>query len=82
MTIQMKMNKKGELDMFEFVLISLLILLIIVSGIIMFQESKINYKMPNGIICNKTTYGSSITFYSCSDNQKYINPEYYKEIKK
>ena len=82
MTIQMKMNKKGEFDMFLIISIVLIILLISVVVIYTFKESKTDYEMPNGVICKNLYSGNTRIFSSCSDNQKYINPEYYREIKK
>jgi len=55
-----------------------------------YQESQTIYKMPNGVICELKlmkgggafSIGSTFEFKQCRDGKKYINPEYYKEIKK
>ena len=75
-------NKKAEFDMIVAILIFLLMLYIAIFAVIAYKKVTTDYKMPNGVICKDIIYGKTKTFTKCSDNQKYINPEYYKEIKK
>lgn len=56
--------------------------LFLLVGTMAFQESITDYKMPNGVICESIIYGDAKTFMQCSDGKKYINPEFYREIKK
>lgn len=51
-------------------------------GILIFEESITDYEMPNGVICETIFYGDTKTFTNCLDGKIYINPEFYKEIKK
>lgn len=55
---------------------------VVVFGILVFEEFKTDYEMPNGVICETIFYGDTKTFTNCLDGKKYINPEFYKEIKK
>ena len=64
-------------------LIGVLIMLIVVSmGIIIMDAEKINYKMPNGVVCKSQSFHvGKTTFTACSDGQTYLNPESYFEIR-
>lgn len=41
------------------------------------------YEMPNGVRCTwMSTLNGQTQFHQCSDGNRYVNPEYYKQVTK
>ena len=84
------MNKKGSFDsepalcpVFYLLGTLFIILLIALISFSAYEESKTDYKMPNGVICkDKLRISNRLEFSQCSDGKVYIDPESYKEIKR
>jgi len=64
-----------------YIVFILIMLFLTISMLAIFDYKEI-YLMPNSIEClHLSAAGSNYEFYSCSDGNRYINPEYYHTIK-
>ena len=51
----------------------------------MIKKKNTDYEMPNGVICENDYsrgFSNNHEFSNCDDGKNYLNPEYWKEIKK
>ena len=69
----------------KIIFVALLLWLILTIGLISLRnlaESKINYELDNGALCNEIYYpNGGVIFSDCSDGKTYLNPDDWKEIK-
>ena len=84
------MNKKGSFESepdFSFIWILLVVVFVLLFGLMFFsiyEGSKTDYRMPNGVICKDKiiNHSSILNFGECSDGKVYINPDNYQEIRR
>ena len=70
-----------------FAMLTTFVLIAILIGVSIVENSNTDYKMPDGVICKSDTItgggfgGATHEFSKCSNGKVYINPETYLEVK-